>query len=62
MRINKYLADAGVCSRRKADDLIANGNVSVNGVTLTKPGYDVQDGDEVKVNGQVVRAGGPKVY
>ena len=62
MRINKYLAEAGICSRRKADELIAAGNVSVNGETLRQPGYDVQDGDEVKVNGQQVQAGGRKVY
>ena len=62
MRINKYLADAGVCSRRKADSLIASGNVSVNDVTLTKPGYDVQETDEVKVNGQPVKTGGQKFY
>lgn len=62
MRINKYLADAGICSRRKADDLIKNGNVSVNGVTLTKPGYDVQDGDDVRVSGQAVKTSTQKVY
>lgn len=62
MRINKYLADAGICSRRKADDMIAQGNVSVNGVTLTKPGYDVQEGDEVRVNGQPIESGSQKAY
>ena len=30
MRLNKYIADAGICSRRKADELIENGNVKVN--------------------------------
>ena len=62
MRINKYLANAGICSRRKADGLILNGNVSVNGTTLTKPGYDVQEGDEVTVNGKPVKASSQKYY
>ena len=35
MRLNKYIAAAGICSRRKADELIANGNVKVNGETRT---------------------------
>ena len=34
MRINKYIAQAGICSRRKADELIANGNVKINGAYL----------------------------
>ena len=34
MRLNKYIAHAGIASRRKADDLIANGNVKVNGITV----------------------------
>ena len=34
MRINKYIAQAGVASRRKADELIENGNVKVNGAVL----------------------------
>ena len=39
MRINKYIAQAGVASRRKADELIANGNVKVNGAVMKEPGY-----------------------
>lgn len=54
MRINKYIADAGIASRRKADDLIRRGQVKVNGAVLTQPGYDVQDGDEVSVSGQLI--------
>ena len=34
MRLNKYIAAAGVCSRRKADELIANGNVRINGAVM----------------------------
>lgn len=54
MRINKYIADAGIASRRKADDLIKNGQVKVNGAVLTHPGYDVQPGDQVQVGREVL--------
>ena len=54
MRINKYIAQAGVASRRKADELIENGNVKVNGAVLREPGYDVQEGDRVAVNGREI--------
>lgn len=56
MRINKYIASAGICSRRKADELIANGNVKVNGAVLTSPGYDVCEGDKIAVNGRLIDA------
>ncbi len=62
MRINKYIANAGVASRRKADELIAAGKVEVNGITLTEPGYDVQPGDVVFVSGQKVETPENKVY
>ena len=62
MRINKYIAQAGVASRRKADELIANGNVRVNGAVLREPGYDVAEGDVVEVNGRRVQAEDKKVY
>lgn len=56
MRINKYIAQSGLCSRRKADELIANGNVKVNGAVLKEPGYEVCDGDRVEVNGRTVES------
>lgn len=62
MRINKYIAQAGVASRRKADELIANGNVKVNGLTLKEPGYDVVTGDVVEVNGRKIEAEEKKMY
>lgn len=62
MRINKYIASAGVCSRRKADELIAAGNVKVNGCVLTAPGYDIKEGDAVEVNGSVIKPSERKVY
>ena len=62
MRINKYIAQSGLCSRRKADELIANGNVKVNGAAMKEPGYDVQDGDTVEVNGRRIEAAAAPVY
>lgn len=54
MRINKYIAQSGICSRRKADELIANGNVKVNGAVLKEPGYEVSESDKVEVNGRLI--------
>jgi 23S rRNA pseudouridine2605 synthase len=62
MRINKYIAQAGVASRRKADELIAVGNVKVNGAVLREPGYNVEEGDRVEVNGRPIEAQEKKVY
>lgn len=56
MRINKYLRDAGVTSRRGADELILSGRVSVNGKKITTLGLEVDpDHDEVTVDSRVVR-------
>lgn len=55
MRLNKYIAHAGIASRRKADELTLNGNVKINGLTMCKPGYDVKPGDVVEVNGTKIR-------
>jgi len=62
VRLNKYIADAGICSRRKADELIGNGNVKVNGATMKELGYQVEDGDVVVVNGKKIETAGKKVY
>ena len=62
MRINKYIASSGLCSRRKADELILNGNVKVNGAVLKEPGYDVADGDRVFVNGTLIEGQEENVY
>ncbi|MGB8704674.1 MAG: pseudouridine synthase [Gillisia sp.] len=52
MRLNKYIANSGVCSRRDADIYIAAGNVTVNGNTVTEMGYKVKLTDEVKFDGR----------
>ena len=54
IRLNKYLANAGVCSRREADDYIAKGEVTVNGEVVTELGTKVKRSDEVKFQGQPV--------
>ncbi|WEV45877.1 pseudouridine synthase [Streptococcaceae bacterium ESL0687] len=51
MRINKYLAHAGIASRRKAEELIKSGLVSVNGARMTDLAYQVKSGDRVEVEG-----------
>ncbi len=55
VRLNKYIANAGVCSRREADTYIAAGNVTVNGKTITEMGYKVSPGDEVRFDGRLLQ-------
>ncbi len=57
IRLNKALADAGVCSRRAADSLVFSGQVSVNGIVADSPGIKVFPGDKLEVGGRVLRAG-----
>ena len=54
VRLNKYIASSGLCSRRKADELIEQGAVSVNGKTITEFGYLVQPKDKVFVNKNLI--------
>ncbi len=55
IRLNKYLANAGVCSRREADEYIESGLVKVNDEVVTELGTKITRADEVKYNDQVVR-------
>ncbi len=59
VRLNRYIANSGVCSRREADELITMGLISVNGVTITELGYKVNPGDEVRYEQKVLRAEKP---
>jgi 23S rRNA pseudouridine2604 synthase len=61
MRLNKYLAETGACSRRQADQWIDAGRVTVNG-TRAVLGTQVEDGDDVRVDGQPLRAKPKRVY
>ena len=54
IRLNKFLANAGVCSRREADEFITAGVVSVNGAVVTELGTKIKRGDEVKFHDQPV--------
>jgi len=56
IRINKYIADAGVCSRREADQLISAGKIFLNGKVITELGTKVSDLDTVTYNGKVLKA------
>ncbi|TMM32098.1 rRNA pseudouridine synthase [Polaribacter aestuariivivens] len=51
IRLNKYIANSGICSRREADTYIEHGSVEVNGKLVTEMGYKVQPDDVVKFDG-----------
>ena len=61
MRLNKYISETGMCSRREADEWIANGRVSINGIKA-QLGSQVEDGDEVMVDRQRIGAKPKSVY
>ncbi len=54
-RLNKFIASSGLCSRRKADELIEAGKVFVNGKKVTELGFSVEDKDKVVIDGKLIR-------
>lgn len=62
VKLQKYLALAGLGSRRKCEEIIAEKVVSVNGILISKPGMRVSLNDIVKVNSRVVKPLGKKIY
>ena len=54
IRLNKYIANSGICSRREADTYIEHGSVTVNGKLVTEMGYRVQPTDEIKFDGSLI--------
>jgi len=62
VRLNKYIAQAGIASRRKADEMISCGNVKINGFVVRELGTDVKEGDVVEVNGRRIYEPQKKVY
>ncbi len=54
IRLNKYISNSGVCSRREADIYIQSGNVKVNGVPVVEMGYMVKPGDVVNFDGSLL--------
>lgn len=62
MRLAKFLAHGGVASRRKAEEIVAKGLVTVGGEVVTDPARDVGAGDDVRVNGKPVAAEAREVW
>ncbi|MCG7501363.1 rRNA pseudouridine synthase [Tenacibaculum sp. Mcav3-52] len=54
IRLNKFISNSGICSRREADTYIEHGSVSVNGKLVTEMGYKVQPTDEVRFDGTLI--------
>lgn len=61
-RLQKYIANSGYCSRRKAEEYISQGKVYVNGNKVTELGTKVEDGDSIVVNGAELEKNTHKVY
>jgi 23S rRNA pseudouridine2605 synthase len=62
IRLQKYLAEAGVASRRKSEELIQAGRVEVNGIKTVELGIKVSESDIIKVDGKEVKPEDKKVY
>ena len=56
MRLNRYIANAGLCSRREADTYIATGCVTINGKIVSEMGHQVLPGESVSFNGRIITA------
>ncbi|CAM1345116.1 pseudouridine synthase [Tenacibaculum amylolyticum] len=54
IRLNKFISNSGICSRREADTFIEHGSVTVNGKLITEMGYKVQPDDEVRFDGTLI--------
>ncbi len=59
IRLNRFIAKAGIASRREADTIIANGRISVNGTVVTELGTKVEPDDDVTIDGRQVQPKGP---
>lgn len=62
MRLNKYIAHCGICSRRKAAEYIQQGIVKVNDQVIKEPGHRVMEGDRVHFKNELVKPEVRKVY
>lgn len=62
MRINKYIASLGVCSRRKADELIMQGKVKLNGQIVSNLGIDISEKDKIEIDGKILSNSENLVY
>jgi len=62
-RINKYISASGILSRRKADEFILQGRITVNNITVTEPGFKIDtEKDNVSIDGEAIKPPGKKVY
>lgn len=55
IRLNRYIAMSGICSRREADSYIQSGAVTVNGLVVTELGAKVSQNDEIRFNGEIIK-------
>lgn len=62
IRLNKYVAHCGICSRRKADEHIKQGLVKVNGKVIDQPGHRISPKDEVQFRGEVIKPEVRRIY
>ena len=62
MRLNKYIAHSGVCSRRAAAELVKGGEISINGAVELNPSYMVEEADVVEYKGRKLKQEKNKVY
>ncbi len=62
MRLQKYMADCGIASRRASEQLIKDGRVMINGITVTELGVKVQEGDKVTFDGSLIKPVNKRVY
>ena len=56
IRLNKFISNSGICSRREADTHIRMGMVTVNGKIITEMGYKINLNDKVKYDGQIIQS------
>jgi len=62
MRLNKFIAHCGICSRRDAADLVKEGKITVNDAVVVEPGVTVTEADKVKYQGKLLKLESKKVY
>ena len=62
IRLNKYVAHCGICSRRKADEYIKQGLVKVNGKLANEPGIRIKPTDEVQYKGEIIKPEVRRIY
>jgi len=62
MKLNHYIAQSGIASRRKAAELVKAGKVKVNGTVIKEPGYDVKPDDRIVIYGKQIKPVAQKIY